>query len=110
MFLDSQLSCSWEPAGRDANASCSILFGGDWPPVIVWSDSSGKTLVADIATIPSHRVTSYLIVRLTGDPHELYPVVCSAKFRLEDKPPKTTAKNIPEIVLDKCTVTIDTSG
>lgn len=110
MLPDSPPTCSSETDGKVVNASCSIGFSGNWPPVIVWTNSHGKTLVADTTTIPNQRVASLLIVRLTGDPHELYSVTCTVKFREEDKPPKTTAKNIPEISSDKCMVAIKNPG
>lgn len=110
LFPDSHPTCSGETKGRVVNASCSIEFSGNWPPVIDWTDATRKTLVADTTTIPNHRVTSFLIVQLSGDPHELYSVACTVKFREAEKPPKTTAKNIPKIPSDICSVPIKAPG
>lgn len=110
LFSDPQPSCSWETISGVVNASCSIGFSGNWPPVIYWTDAQGAREANGTIIIPSLRVTSSLIIPLPGKPHEVFFVTCSVKFRIEDKPQTTTAENTPEIFLDPCKVTIEAPG
>lgn len=110
LFSDSQPSCSTETENDVVNASCSIGFSGNWPPVIEWYDRSGKLEANDTTTIPSQRVTSFLILPLNDDSRELYMLTCSVKFNIEDKPQRTTAANIPELFLSNCNTSTEDSG
>lgn len=112
-FLFSDLqgpSCNSETNGDVVNANCSIGFTGNWSPVILWYNETEQIEMNSSIRIPNERVTNVLTVHLTGDPKELYYLTCSVVFRLEDKPPTTTAQNIPEISPNFCKVSIEATG
>lgn len=111
MFSDPQPTCSYEIKEGTLNASCSIRFRGHWPPVIEWSNPMGPMEASEAITIPNHSVTRFVIVKLNEeDPQTLYPLTCSVMFKEENKPPETTATNIPKVFIDVCGVAIKDPG
>lgn len=93
------------------NASCSIAFTGNWPPVIDWTDANGNKLKASATFFsPNRKVTSLLNVSLTGNPRELHLFICAVRFRSDDRPKQTTARNIPVLSIDICRLEIQEPG
>lgn len=91
-------------------ASCSFGFSGNWPPVIDWNYEFGVEKTNFTTTASTQRVTSILIVPLSRNPEDSDLITCTVMFKIEDKPPETTATNIPELLLDTCKITIEASG
>lgn len=110
LLSDPQPSCSKKTKNGVVNASCSFGFSGNWPPVIEWDNEFGVEKTNYTTTVSSQRVTSILIVPLSHDPEDSDLITCTVKFKIEDKPPETTATNIPELLLDTCKITIEASG
>ena len=102
--------CSWATEGRIIKANCSIGYSGNWPPVIEWSDANGKLDASGTFIVPSQRVTSSLSLPLNGDPFALHLVTCTVRFRSDDRPKETSARNVPDLDIENCRLKIEAPG
>ena len=98
LFSESNPACSQTLNGTRVLLRCHVIFGGNWAPVMVWSQDNATHSVADLdvvdQTIRNDSVTSTLTLSMDQIKHSQY--TCTTKFIASMKPTSTNASNVPE--------------
>ena len=79
--------------------TCSVNFSGDWDPVMKWQQDGGPIITVGVVSnpVPYKSVTSSLTVLVTRN------VIgskfsCTTYFNEDNKPPSTSATNVPDYI------------
>ena len=78
--------------------TCSVNYSGNWAPVMKWQQDGGPVITDGRVvskTVPYKSVTSSLTVQALRDMNE-GRFSCTTCFSAVNKPPNTTATNVPE--------------
>ena len=77
--------------------TCSVNYSGDWAPAMKWQQDEGPVITAGVVgnTVPYKSVTSSLTVLVTRNVTGS-KFTCTTYFSQNNKPPATSATNVPD--------------